>query len=394
MGLVTCCPKCESEYEVTADQLKLHDGLVRCGQCSHVFDGFACLKDALPTLTQKVSSQAQQKTQQTEESIPTPAATPVLSVPVSQPASQPIPPVNRASTDGNAPFSVVEAKRQALTDSSKTGPFVPSVDRQPAPSLSGLGRREPALGAASSVRSSDEPIEPSIGSFELTDLEHQAREPTLGTLPSGVDPVSAKRAESPSLARVLGESRIRGDDPSAFGRTVPEFLEEEEEISEGASIMWLLGSIILAVVLIVQSLVVFRNDIVVAAPGMRPLLVQLCKPLSCEVSHVRQIEQIFVVGSKLQQAPDATVVGNQRSYVLTLTLQNRSSYPQPWPALMLTLTDASGTAVIKKALLPSTFLSPSLLEGPMKPRQEVGLEIPLIVEGLSISGFEVGRFFP
>jgi len=62
--------------------------------------------------------------------------------------------------------------------------------------------------------------------------------------------------------------------------------------------------------------------------------------------------------------------------------------------LMLDLTDASGTAVIKRALLPSEFLPPDLLDGPMQARQELALEIPLTVNGLSVSGYELERFFP
>jgi predicted Zn finger-like uncharacterized protein len=41
MSLVTRCPKCKSAFQVVLDQLRIHDGLVRCGHCSHVFDGYA-----------------------------------------------------------------------------------------------------------------------------------------------------------------------------------------------------------------------------------------------------------------------------------------------------------------------------------------------------------------
>ena len=215
----------------------------------------------------------------------------------------------------------------------------------------------------------------------------------LGRIGDYASQRSPEKIELPPV-RVVGESRVRGDDPSAFGRTVPEFLEEQEEPPEGVSLLWVVGSIVLAVVLIIQAMVVYRNDIASAAPGMRPFLVQLCKPLSCDVSYVRQINRIFIVGSSLQQASQVESPANQRAYTLRLTLQNRWTHPQPWPALMLTLRDASGTAVIRKAILPSQYLSPNLLSGPMAARQEVSLEIPLVVDGLNISGYELERFFP
>jgi len=53
MSLVTRCPKCHSDFVVKLEQLQALDGLVRCGTCAHIFDGFATLQSQLPTLTQR-----------------------------------------------------------------------------------------------------------------------------------------------------------------------------------------------------------------------------------------------------------------------------------------------------------------------------------------------------
>ena len=53
MSLVTRCPKCQSDFVVKLEQLQALDGLVRCGTCAHIFDGFATLESQLPTLTQR-----------------------------------------------------------------------------------------------------------------------------------------------------------------------------------------------------------------------------------------------------------------------------------------------------------------------------------------------------
>jgi predicted Zn finger-like uncharacterized protein len=55
MSLITRCPKCHSDFVVKLEQLQALDGLVRCGTCSHIFDGFATLESPLPTLTQRPS---------------------------------------------------------------------------------------------------------------------------------------------------------------------------------------------------------------------------------------------------------------------------------------------------------------------------------------------------
>jgi len=53
MRLVTRCPKCQSDFMVSLEQLRVHEGLVRCGSCTHIFDGHAALESQLPVLTQR-----------------------------------------------------------------------------------------------------------------------------------------------------------------------------------------------------------------------------------------------------------------------------------------------------------------------------------------------------
>ncbi len=43
MALITACPHCQTRFEVTEAELQMHDGKVRCGECSQVFDGRANL---------------------------------------------------------------------------------------------------------------------------------------------------------------------------------------------------------------------------------------------------------------------------------------------------------------------------------------------------------------
>jgi predicted Zn finger-like uncharacterized protein len=392
MSLVTCCPKCSSEYDVTADQLKLRDGLVRCGHCSHVFDGFACLKDSLPTLTRKVPSQAPDEAPTGPTPVLKTQAPPATSRAESKPELKPQPKPDNASAVSQDPL---KAPRTPAVAPASDGPFVPSVDRiRLQPAQNSDARQEPEWVIGRSVASPN-PQEPSFG--ELLQTQDMPvtddREPVLGAIDAFKSNLSRAQTQQPAV-QVMGEARVRGDDPSAFGRTVPEFLEDEEPPPEGVNLLWIVGSVVLVVVLLVQAMVVYRNDIAAAAPGMRGFLVQLCKPLSCDVSYVRQINRIFIVGSSLQQATTAESPANQRAYTLRLTLQNRWSYQQPWPSLMVTLTDSSGTAVIRKAIRPSQYLSPELLAGPMAARQEVSLEIPLLVDGLNISGYELDRFFP
>lgn len=38
MSLITACPACQTQFEVTDEQMQAYAGKVRCGECDHVFD--------------------------------------------------------------------------------------------------------------------------------------------------------------------------------------------------------------------------------------------------------------------------------------------------------------------------------------------------------------------
>lgn len=49
MSLITACPACQTQFEVTDEQLQAYAGKVRCGECNHVFDAHShLLQSALP----------------------------------------------------------------------------------------------------------------------------------------------------------------------------------------------------------------------------------------------------------------------------------------------------------------------------------------------------------
>lgn len=56
MSLVTRCPKCHHDFLASLDELRMHEGLVRCGNCANIFDAYANLESQLPTLTRRANA--------------------------------------------------------------------------------------------------------------------------------------------------------------------------------------------------------------------------------------------------------------------------------------------------------------------------------------------------
>ncbi len=107
MALTTRCPQCGTSFKVVPDQLRVRNGLVRCGACATVFDGRACL-------------------------LPEPGAAPAMPAPMRSPAAPPVvPQVTPASTIA-APVLAPPAAPPHQPRADDTPPLVQRPSAEPA----------------------------------------------------------------------------------------------------------------------------------------------------------------------------------------------------------------------------------------------------------------------
>ena len=63
--MLTRCPHCQTHFRVTAEQLKIRQGTVRCGACQEVFDALETLHDeSLAALPLPSSESAESQSRQ------------------------------------------------------------------------------------------------------------------------------------------------------------------------------------------------------------------------------------------------------------------------------------------------------------------------------------------
>jgi predicted Zn finger-like uncharacterized protein len=352
MSLVTRCPKCHSDFVVKLKELQAHDGLVRCGSCAHIFDGFETLQSDLPTLTQRAERAAQQyETQKYETQHNETQHYETQRPDAHQPESEP----------------AVLRRRAA-----RPTPFFESPQT---PSQEELERAyfdsEPTLrsGLTDGRENSD----------VSERLSFSARMP---------EPDSDDQDHS-----ILGESRLRGEGGVA-GRTPPEFLVDHVDTQRLKMLLWGLMSALALALLVLQLAYVFRNDLATQAPILRPMLESMCVKLKCEVSLRRYLERISVSVIALERQPSATQDAKSSSMVLKFSMRNRFNQAQPWPDLALELIDVSGTVVLRKVMRPQEYLPREFVGKPFAPAQEVTLNVPMTVTGLQINGYTLKPFFP
>lgn len=129
----------------------------------------------------------------------------------------------------------------------------------------------------------------------------------------------------------------------------------------------------------------FRDPLAARWPASQPLLTAWCASAGCTLGMPRQIEDISVESSALNRAaaPD--------SFKLALALRNRSAIALAMPAIELTLTDASGQMVARRALLPRDFRVATPV---LAPGAETPLQLVLTAGSPRVTGYTVELFYP
>ncbi|ANN68724.1 DUF3426 domain-containing protein [Bordetella bronchialis] len=480
MAMTTRCPHCGTAFKVVADQLRVRNGLVRCGACSRVFDGQACIvggqgaaTPARPTPasapapavrptpgahTESASAQGAVPAQASPvlsvrapqeppayhppsypaqqeppayhpPSYPAPQESPYYPAPPRQAASHPAPSyppapdtasIDTASPDtaasGNAPAGSASwhaAPSRAAVPPSRTVPAgvtpEPAVLRGREDTRRAIPEQHgPVFGPATTPRRKDvedfdeddaagyrEPYAP-YRQDDLEDAEQQARDMALPR--DDRFPIYADRdlvdEDEPAFVAVPGEARTRYDDLTDAGMAPPIFMDEEVQRRRSLfARLWVAGCLVGLVALALQCVYIYRTSIATAVPALRPVLEGACAPLGCQVGYTRRLERISITASSLQPQSGVAQEDGVMRLTLRVTLRNRYDKPQPWPALVLQLTDLSDTVVVRKVLLPENYLPPGT-RGPFQAGAEQTLAVPLTVNGLHVNGYQLDKFFP
>jgi predicted Zn finger-like uncharacterized protein len=280
-------------FKVVADQLKISQGWVRCGQCSEVFDAAAHLQPR------------------------------ELAVPVPPPVADANPPA--VSADGApAPPGPATDPVAALST------LLVAPDNTPAPAPS--GPPEPPK-----VPLSVPEVQVSMPPDLAADVFASSVSPDAYVLPD------APAREAPDAGSV-GETSAQ----QAAGQDVSFVRDARRQAFWRRPVMrWSLGGAALALLaaLLLQVALFQRDALAVRQPGLHGSLQALCGYLGCKIGPLRQIESIVIDSSSFSKlAPD--------TYRLKVVIKNTGKVALAMPSLELTLTDSQDQAVLRRVLAP------------------------------------------
>jgi predicted Zn finger-like uncharacterized protein len=136
-----------------------------------------------------------------------------------------------------------------------------------------------------------------------------------------------------------------------FGKLVfaPRFARDER-IRGPRRWPWVLLVLLLAVLLAVQ-LAWTQREALIANPTTGAWLRQACASLHCKIPLVQDVRQLRLLARDVQAHP--TVSG---ALMISATVRNDAAFDQPYPVVVITLSDAAGKRVAMRRLRPEEYL--------------------------------------
>jgi len=244
MSMTTQCPSCATTFRVTPQQLQSQHGMVRCGRCAMVFDGFK----ALATLPEE--SRAEPAVKRIADPIP------VVQAPAQEITAVPPEPAPEAAETHD-----IDAEVEVPVVSESAGP--------PAANASVETTVEPVV---------DELPPPDAIADSHYPADDAANDGVAAVLPATPPPVVA--VETPLNSTVTIAPRRHG-------------------------LAWGLGTAAMLVLLGAQFVYLYRGEIAASVPEARPLLTELCGRLHCTVALPQLPRQISIEASDMQAADTA-----------------------------------------------------------------------------------------
>jgi predicted Zn finger-like uncharacterized protein len=352
MSLATRCTSCGTAFRVVQDQLKVSEGWVRCGRCNAVFNALEGLFDLGRDAPVDWDRDA---------------ADPIVASLAPRPAewsSLPSPHDDEASgasgETGDAPGSRGDDSTPAsdlgelLADPVDAHLFGPRKRSEAKPKPAGQ------LGARDRVEFSDARFDSDLflDNTSIPDTE-------LATL-----------AVTDSGALTL-ESSVRPD----FVRRADRHARWQSPAVRTA----LAGACVVAALVLAAQAANHHRDMLAAQwPSLRPMLAAWCRAAQCRIEAPRRIDEVLVESTALTRA------AAQDAFVLSVTLRSRSDLTLALPSIDLTLTDANGRLVARRALAPHDFSAADVIA----PHAETPLQVMLSTGTAAVVGYTVEIFYP
>lgn len=154
--------------------------------------------------------------------------------------------------------------------------------------------------------------------------------------------------------------------------------------------LWGTGVIVLLLGTLLQGVWVFRTELTMAAPSLRPQFLEWCRNLGCSVPLPKKADLIGIEGSELKPSPQGKGL-----LQLSATLRNRAPFSQAYPALEVTLTDTDDKPLARRVFNPAEILPAKTdIAAGFPAGSDLSLSLTLDPTTLTAAGYRIYVFYP
>jgi predicted Zn finger-like uncharacterized protein len=366
MSLATRCMCCGTIFHVAQEQLKISEGWVRCGNCHEMFNALKGLfdleRDTPPPWSPSDAPIKATPAPQETRSLTALPMSPAISE-AARPSSPPRP----------APPRLVEPQllREDLSAAVELEPLPPRYAGQPEPLPFKALKPKSKSSTTRGVRSKER----SRSSRDISRTDNRSGSEILGSVSRFFKPTAP--------------AQLTGLSPEASPGPVPKFLRRAQQQAHWRSpavrSALALLMFVLLLALCLQGVHHFRDALAARWPAAQPALAAWCDVVGCKIEPPRRIEAISVESTSFLR------VGESDSFRFSVVLKNSSPPVVAMPSIELSLTDANGQLLSRRALSPLEFsAAPAFL----RPQSEQPLQALLSASQQNVSGYNVELFYP
>jgi|SRR5579871_4518481 len=391
--MFTVCPKCALTLVVTAADLRVAQGYVRCGRCSSVFNALAQLSDDRQGAAAAAASAAGERE---APAPPAPEEQPRPETAVSEKALE----FDPETTDAS---SVFVAASPTPEWTAATGSFKALV----------AANQEPVTPEPADADDKAGRIDMELDAAMLSDVVQTAPGPTRAAPPATPSPLPPppQAPQAPQAAPRRAAKRPPEGAATQAGSTrtaaPPQPLEEQpapaEFTAEPAapsvdepqrapllrSLKWTAGAVLLAIVLLAQ-LIDHRRDSLATDPRFSAKLTRLYGALG-----VRLVPRWDLHAYDVRQLGATVEPGSVGAITVRASIHNAAAKPQPLPLLRVTLQDRFGNRLASREVGPRDYLPASIAAPAMLAAdQRIDAELAFVDPGASAVGFELDACLP
>ncbi len=378
--MFTTCPQCARNLAVTASDLRLGQGYVRCGRCSGVFNALASLADE-PTAPASTPDEPPEPALPLEVP-PLASALEGIEVTDGEPPIDPNEVTGENEVLRTGVFETIVLEGDGITQTEEAVEES-EVDAQ----LQALVQRFDAVREAEAAEAADlqsPPIELDDEALRAESLD-LAEEPSLNLDLDEPDDETPFLIETPlpatdeaTAAAVLPVTLDTPDTPDALtAGPLP-----EEAVSPTRRGLWITGSVLLALLLAGQAVHQFREALVAQAWAAQPLTA-LYRAFGVTLEPHWDLQAYDV----RQLGADA-VPGESPHIAVRASIHNRAKRSQPLPLLRVMLQDRFGNQIATREVAPLEYLRGTPAQ-PLAADQRVDADLLLPDPGQTAVGFEI-----